>query len=213
MRAHRRRIQRHRRPDLTFTEPIPFTPVESPHQWKLTGETYHQPLKEGFFRATHPLPAKGGFVSTITFRFQDGGDDGLDIPEMNISAAGMMIRTAGFKPGEGEGYFCGVDMANNRLLQGKLNSKARGGGITLFPNPVDPQSPSGIPIANVVTINLPYRLTLRAEGSTLTCQALLPDHSIAEFTVEDPDLASGGFALFTAGAAAYFERVKVCAHD
>ncbi len=197
-----------------FSDPIPFTPIESPHGWTLTGTTYHQPLKDGFYRAAHSLPAQGDFIATITFRFQDGGDDGLTIPDTNISAAGLMIRTAGLKPGAGDGYFCGVDMASNRLIIGKTSGDELGSGtLSLFPNPMDPQSPPGIPIANVVTINLPYRLTLRAEGSLLTCQALLPDHGIAEFSVEDSDLTSGGFALFSAGASAYFERVKVCTHD
>jgi hypothetical protein len=64
-----------------------------------------------------------------------------------------------------------------------------------------------------VTTNTPYQIRLTAEGDLLTCLITLPDLSLVELTENDSDLGSGGVALFTAGATAQFETLKVCDHD
>jgi hypothetical protein len=56
----------------------------------------------------------------------------------------------------------------------------------------------------------PYRITFRVVHSQLTCQALLPDERQVAVSYQDTALKIGGFSLFTLGAAANVEMVKLC---
>jgi hypothetical protein len=190
-----------------------FTPVENAAGWGVVGNVYAQKLKDGVHRAAHTLAEQRGFVATVRLRIGEAGSAGLTVPADGLSAAGVVVRTAGLATGSGSGYYCGIDLKHSRLILGKTQGGDLGGGtLALFPNPTDPFGQPGKKITGGVQSNMPYRLTLRVEKEKLSCQVMLPDLSLIEFAEQDSALESGGLALFTAGAVAYFETVKVCAH-
>jgi hypothetical protein len=197
----------------TFPAPVPFTPVESGADWAHVGALYLQMSKDGVHRAVHTLADQLGFLASVQFRVTDKGDAKLTGTAQGVALAGVVVRTGSLGPGTGSGYYCAVDMAKSRLVLGKTKGDDLAKGImSLLPSPTDPFGEAGLKITEGVTLQLPYRVTLRAEGTQLQCQAVLPDSSIVEFSETDADLQAGGVALFTAGAAASFETVKVCAH-
>jgi hypothetical protein len=154
-----------------------------------------------------------GFIATVRLRLQEAGDAGLTVPNDGLSAAGVVVRTAGLGTGSGSGYYCGLDLKHNRLVLGKTKGGDLGTGtLALFPNPTDPFGQPGKKITGGVQSGMPYRITLRAEKEKLNCQVMLPDLSLVEFADQDSDLDAGGLALFAAGAVTHFETVKVCAH-
>lgn len=199
---------------VNFAPPVPFSPVESSGDWAASKGVYNQLQRDGVRRTVHSMAARKGYLAVVQLQLGEGGDDGLSEPAKNVSMAGVVVRTAGLAKGAGAGYYCGVDLANERLMAGKTSGSELGSGkLTLFPNPTDPFGDPGKKINKGVIKNTTYRVTLRAEGDELTCEVMLPDNSLVELKATDSDLTSGGLALFTAGARASFFSVKVCAHD
>lgn len=198
---------------VSFTSPVPFDPVEDPGDWSLVGAVYKQGNADGMRRAAHHTLTKvADYVATVRFRLMQGGDDGLTSPGQNISMAGVVVRTANLAGGTGSGYYCGIDLAGHRMLVAKTSgTDLSQGKIELYPGPTDPFGTAGKPITKGVATNAPYQVTLQVEGPAIICQALLPDLSVMEIVEHDTELAVGGMALFTAGAVAEFETVKVCA--
>lgn len=197
-----------------FEAPVPLTPVENAGDWELLGGIYRQLTQDGLRRSALSSQPKKGFITSVTFRIMGAGDDGLTQPAKNISMVGVVVRTSSLSPGGGSGYYCGIDLANSRVAMGKTTGDdLKSGKLTLFPNPTDPFGEPGKKIVKGVTTNTPYQVKLTAEGDLLTCLITLPDLSLVELTENDSDLDSGGVALFTAGATAQFETLKVCDHD
>lgn len=197
-----------------FKSPVPFNPVEAAGDWVLVSAAYTQLKKDGVHRAAHAtLADQKDFLATVQLRLVESGDDGLTVPDKNIGMAGVAARTGSLAPGAGTGYYCGVDLPNNRVALAKtVGGDLAAGKMQLFTSPTDPFGEPGKKVTNGVKPQLPYRIALRTEGSSITCQLTLPDLSVLEFTEKDTDLTAGSLALFTAGAVAYFESVKVCVH-
>jgi hypothetical protein len=196
-----------------FKSPVAFTPIESAADWELVSGVYQQGVSDGVHRSVHSTADGKGYLATVRVRASATGDDKLVSPTNNISLLGVAVRTSGLAAGAGSSYYCGVDFANSRLLLAKTVGGDLGAGkLTLFPNPTDPYGEPGMKISGGVQLKLAYRVTLRAEGTSLTCQVMLPDLSLVEFTDTDADLTTGGLALVAVGAVGYFEAVKVCAH-
>jgi hypothetical protein len=195
----------------SFTLPAPFTPVEAPASWTIVGGTYTQMSTDGLNRSAS-AGTQQSFLSTTRLRLQATGDAKLPGVSRALNMGGVVIRTGALAPGAGTGYFCGVDAATSRLMLAKtLTGDLAQGKLQFFPNPTDPYGDPGMKIGGSgVLLNLPYKVTLRAVGTKLTCQVLLPDLSLVEYSATDADLQGGGFALFTAGASAHFESVKLC---
>ncbi len=188
-----------------------LTPVEIEQNWKIIEGAYHQTSKNGIQRAQFSQHLYRDLLATLSFRFIEAGDDGLSEPVTNLSLAGLFARTAELDKGKGSGYFCALDLAGNRLVVGKTsNDGLAQGKLTLFPNPQDPAAPPGKMINQGISTSMSYQLTMSAKGKQLICQVLLPTDFIYEITVTDGEFSSGSFALFTAGASAYFQTVKVC---
>jgi hypothetical protein len=198
---------------LSFTTVDPFKAVDSDN-WELVGGILRQSAKNNIQRAAHTgITGQTGYVVTARFRLMEGGEDGLTHPQKNLSMAGVAVRTSGFGPGAGSAYYCGVDMAQNRLGIAKtVGDDLKNGKMAFFPHPTDPFADPGKEIVKGVTKNAPYRVTLRVEDGEVFCQLLLPDLTLMEVSEKDQDLTSGGMALFTVGAVAQFEAVKVCAY-
>jgi len=198
---------------LSFTSPVPFLPVEDATQWSVLGGIYRQGSRDGVHRSAHGGISAAGFVATARFRLMDQGDDGLTSPNKNLSMAGVVARTAGLAPGKGDGYYCGVDLANGLMIMGKtVGDDLAQGKMALYPNPTDPYAEPGKEIIGGVAVNAPYQVTLHLEGSSIKCQVLLPGLSLMEIVEQDSELTSGGLALFTTGAVAQFEAVKACTY-
>lgn len=199
---------------LTFSDPVPFTPVEDASQWSVVGGVYRQGSKDGFHRSAHnDVTDAKGLAATVRFRLMVSGDDALNIPNKNLSMAGVAVRTSGLSTGNGDGYYCGVDLANALMIIGKTTGNDLSQGkMALYPNPTDPFADPGKKIAEGVAANAPYQVTLQVEQDKLTCQVLLPSLSLVEVVEHDSGLTSGGLALFTAGAVAQFEAVKACTY-
>jgi len=197
-----------------FEAPVPFEAVEDPADWSLVAGVFRQATSDGVRRAVHKaLTAYSGFQATVQLKLMGGGDDGLASPDQNLSMAGIVVRTKTLAANGGDGYYCGVDLAGNRMLIGKtVGADLAQGTMSLYPSPTDPFGQPGKKITQGVAIKAPYQLTLRVEGDVITCQVLLPDLSLLEITENDKDLTSGGVALFTTGARADFEAVKICAY-
>jgi hypothetical protein len=198
-----------------FSEPVPFSPVEETASWSLRGTAYQQTTADSIQRAQHStLAAQSGYIATTLLRITATGDDGLNVPGRNLSMAGIMARTGELGPGTGRGYYCGLDMADDRLILAKTEGDdLQNGLLHFFPNPTDPYAEPGKKIGEALIPNSSYRLMLRVEGGALTCQVVISNSEIVVMHHLDEDpLPAGGLALFTAGAAAYFETVKVCAH-
>lgn len=198
----------------TFESPVPFEAVEDPTDWSLVAGVFRQATSDGVRRAAHKtLTSYSGFQATVQLRLMGSGDDGLTSPTQNLSMAGIAIRTGTLAANGGDGYYCGVDLAGSRMLIGKtVGADLAQGTMSLYPSPTDPFALPGKKIYQGVALKAPYQLTLRAEGDVITCQVLLPDLSLLEITETDKDLSSGGVALFTTGARADFEAVKICAY-
>jgi hypothetical protein len=197
----------------SFAKPASFTAVEDTADWGLTGTSYSQRTKDGVRRAVHSLAEQRGFIATVRLRLVEQGDAKLTNPADGLAAAGVVVRTSGLAPGAGAGYYCAVDLKHSRLVLGKTaGGDLAAGKLALFPNPTDPFGQPGKKVTSGVQAGMPYRVTLRVDKEKLGCQVMLPDLSVVEFSEQDADLASGGLALFTAGATAHFEAVKVCAH-
>jgi len=195
----------------SFANPISFTAVEAAADWKLLGASYAQVVKDGVHRASAGLSDQAPFLTTARLRISEAGDAKLSALGRPLSLAGVVVRASGLGEGKGTGYYCGIDFASSRLLLGKTTGDDLGKGkLALFPNPTDPFGEPGMKITGGLHTELPYRVTLRAVGQQLTCQVILPDLSLIEFSDADTELTSGGLALFTAGAAANFEAVKLC---
>lgn len=190
-----------------FIDPVPFTPVEQSGDWKALSGVYIQGSSDGVRRAAHNVfTAVKDSLATVKLRFRSKGDDGLSTPATNVSLAGVVVRTGKLAPGAGDGYFCGVDAANSRLVIGKATGTDLAlGKLTLFP------SPQGKALGKSVALSLAYHVKLQVSGDMLTCQVVLPDGiTSVDASLKDRDLLSGGVALFTAGASAQFETVKLC---
>ncbi|MCC6749941.1 MAG: thrombospondin type 3 repeat-containing protein [Deltaproteobacteria bacterium] len=192
----------------SFPQAVPFTPVESPANWQLVGRAYKQASKNGVQRAAHALEDQTAYQATVRLSFLEAGDDGLTVPANGVSLAGVVVRTSGLGPGTGSGYYCAIDLKNFRLVIGKTKADELGKGqLPLF---AEPASEPGKPITRGVKVNIPYSLTLRARDGQLTCRVTSPDLSQVETTAADSEFTRGGLAIFTAGASAIFESVKVC---
>jgi hypothetical protein len=192
--------------DITsFTDPIAFTPVENTNDWHLVGSAYQQSKKDGVHRSQYLLKEEQkNFFATVKLRIPEGGDDNLNVPT-NVSLAGVVVRTQNLTTGQGSGYYCGIDVDQNQLILGKTAGKdLEDGHFTIVGNKMisDKISPLGS-----------YRVLLRAVGSKLSCIVAIADDKLVELTAVDDDLLQGSMALFTAGASAYFETVKVCTHQ
>jgi hypothetical protein len=197
---------------LSFATVEPFKPVDSNH-WEVLGGVLRQGAENNIQRAEHTgITDQTGYVVTARFRLMEGGDDGLSHPTKNLSMAGVAVRTTGLGPGAGSAYYCGVDLAQSRVGIAKTSGDdLKNGKMAFFPNPTDPFADPGKAIVEGVTKNTPYRVTLHVEDDKIVCQLLLPNLSLIEVSETDQELTSGGMALFTVGAVAQFEAVKVCA--
>jgi hypothetical protein len=185
--------------------------------WSLIGSVLHQPEKDGMQRARKELQDQKDFVATTTFRLRKRGEDQLTTlpaptppdPETQLSMAGVMVRTSNLGTIRGDGYYCGVDLQNFRLFIAKTTGQdLPQKQIVLL---AEPFSKPGKLLGRPVVLDTPYTVTLRAVGTLLTCTVVLPDQSQIEQTITDADITAGAFALFTIGASADFEMVKVCA--
>lgn len=191
-----------------FSTPVPFTAVDGA-SWQLLGNVYEQSKIDGMQRARFEMLPQRSFLATATFRFRATGDDGLTNPAQNVAMAGVAVRTADLGQGQGAAYYCGIDFASWYLMLAKSQGSELGQGtLTLF---ADPNSKPGKAINKQLYIDTPYTVELRAVGTELRCTVHLPDLSRVEYFVNDPDLSTGQFALFTVGASANFTAVKVCA--
>ncbi|MFH1132194.1 MAG: hypothetical protein V1754_12730 [Pseudomonadota bacterium] len=191
----------------------PFEPVESKSDWKVVSKgdksSYRQRVEYGLRRSGYETVAKKNFLVTTRLWLLAEGDDELSTPTKNLSMAGIVVRTSDLGVKQGDGYYCGVDLASWRLMIGKTKGDdLEQGKIVLFG---DPFSDPGKLIVSGVEKELPYLLTFRVVGNELLCRVLLPDFSFVENSATDTDLGTGEFALFTVGASTEFETVKACA--
>jgi hypothetical protein len=187
-----------------------FAPVEALSDWKITDEIYRQLNPDGLRRstvtATSVIPS---FLATVTFRFSEAGNAGLKSPSENISFAGVIVRMVHVTNSKDDGYYCGVDLANHRLLVAKSSGTNLANKTLVLFSESHADKP-GKTIIQGVQRQAPYRITFRVVQSQLKCQALLPDGRQVEVSYQDTALKTGGFSLFTLGAAANFETVKLC---
>lgn len=202
--------------DFSVATPFPFSPVENAGDWKIISKAYKQIATDGLHRSASTLPDQKGFIATATLNLNEGGDDGLTTPANNLNMAGVLVRTGQMVSMAGSGYYCGIDRVSGRLLLGKTTGDdLEKGQIHFFLSPSDPLGDPGMKISGGISFNTSYEITLQADGTQLLCRVLLPNRSYIEFTQNDTDdsrLLAGGFALFSLGATASFEKVKVCAH-
>jgi hypothetical protein len=200
--------------DITsFTDGSPFDPVESPESWKVVGSSFLQTSPDGVHRAAHPMSPKAGFVASIQLRLKESGDDSLSDPAEDLALGGIMARTANLGPASGDSYYCAIDLAGQRLVMARTTGDDLASHtVTLMPSPTDPFGKPGKPITTGLQADTPYRLVFRVDGDQLQCQVILGAASIIEVTEEDDALDAGGMGLFTVGASAEFEAVKVCTH-
>jgi hypothetical protein len=205
---------RRTRLDITsFSGAVPFTPVENASRWTVVAGTYLQSSPDGVNRAV-AAGTQQGVLATVRLRLASAGDARLPALGRPLNMVGVAARTAGLAENAGSGYYCGIDLATSRLVLAKTSgSDLADGKIALFPNPTDPYGLPGVRISGGLHLMMPYRVTMRVVGAQLICQVMLPDLSVVTFSESDEELTSGGFALFTAGASAHFESVKLCAQE
>ena len=200
--------------DITsFTSPVPFTPVEQASDWQLYSGAYLQYSRDGLRRAAHTVFAGITDASaTVTLSLRGQGDDGLKEPATGIAMAGVILRTGQLSPGKGQGYYCGVDIKNNRLAIGETaGSELLQGILHLHTDPSNSNDPPGRRISKAVQLNMAYIIKFQVVGTSLVCLLVMPDQiTQVETTLKDSSLASGGMALFTVGASAQFSKVKMC---
>jgi hypothetical protein len=195
----------------TFTDPSPFRPIENAADWRVIGGALQQVSTTNVRRAVHGMAAQQDLVANVRLQFAGKGDDGLTEPAGNVALAGVVVRAAGVAAGFGSGYYCAVDMANARLVIGRTSGddlqKKR---MLLLPDAGNPVDPPGRRLGTPVLQALSYQLKMTAEGRKLTCQVVQPNLALVETSVDNAVSGTGQLGLFTVGAAAQFETVKVC---
>jgi hypothetical protein len=196
----------------SFTSAASFAPVESTADWVVKSGAYQQTSKNGVQRSVYTGSSKADLSATTKLQLFESGDDGLSDPSDNVTMAGLILRSSGAASGAGSGYWCGLDLSNERLALGRTATDDLGNGkIYLYPSITDPYGPPGQKIMSGVKASSPYRLTLTVEGSEITCRVVLTDGlTIVEIERTDSTLSSGGLALFTLGVSAQFEQLKAC---
>ncbi len=197
-----------------FTDPAPFDPVEQASSWKVLGGYYQQASTNGLNRAAHEsISPQDDLLVLAVIRFTGRGDDGLvfdDGEDNNASLAGVVVRTAGLSANAGGGYYCALDQQNVRLVSGRTQgSDLASDKLELFGDTTGP----GSGIIRPIREDTPYTITMRIVDDQISCRALLADLSQVETNAQDKTLTTGGMALFTAGASALFESVKVCGRN
>ncbi len=200
--------------DITsFSAPVPFTPVDQASDWSLVAGVYVQHSKNGVRRAAHSVfTGLTNAFATVKLRLRGQGEDKLTLPANGVSLAGVILRTGKLAPGNGDGYYCAVDIKNKRLVIGETaGSDLSKGVLNLHTDPSNISDPPGQKISKGVQLNQPYLIKFQVDATSLVCQLVLPDQiTSVETTLKDSSLASGGMALFTAGASAQFDSVKIC---
>ena len=200
--------------DITsFSSPVPFTPVDQANDWQLLAGVYVQHSKDGVRRAAHSVfTGLTDAFAIVKLRLLGQGDDGLTIPTKGISMAGVILRTGKLAPGNGDGYYCGVDIKNGRLIIGETDgNKLKKGVFDLHADPTNVSDPPGLKISKTLQLSSPYIIKFQVEGTSLVCQIVLADQiTQVETTLKDSSFSSGGMALFTVGASAQFDSVKIC---
>lgn len=197
----------------SFTSPVPFIPVDQATDWQLMSGVYVQHSKDGVRRAAHSVfTGLTDAFATVKLRLRGQGVDGLTVPAKDVSMAGVILRTGKLAPGNGDGYYCGVDMRNGRLVIGETaGSELKQGLLKLHTDPANASDPPGQKISKAVQLNQPYIIKFQVEGTSLVCTLVLPDQiTSVETALKDSSLTSGGMALFTIGASAQFDSVKIC---
>jgi hypothetical protein len=201
--------------DIVDFKEAQFNPVEDASVWAKTAQggvsVYQQLSANGVQRSVYNLPVYPTYLVTVQLKLVNAGDDGLEEPSDGLAMAGVAVRTSSFNPGKGDGYYCGVDLTNNRIAIGETNGSDLGQKkVSLF---ADPFATPGKPVAGGVVAGLTYKLTFRTVADQLLCQATLPEESLVQTTATDSSLAQGGVALFTMGVSARFEAMKICANN
>jgi len=200
--------------DITsFSAPVPFTPVDQATDWQLLSGVYVQHSKDGVRRAAHSVfTGLTDAFATVKLRLRGQGDDGLSVPAKGISMAGVILRSGKLAPGNGDGYYCGVDIKNGRLVIGETaGSELKQGQLKLHADPANASDPPGQKISKALQLNTPYLIKFQLVGTSLVCQLVLSDQiTQVETTLKDSSHTSGGMALFTIGASAQFDSVKIC---
>ena len=193
---------------------VQFTPVEVESNWRVSTRFYQQTGRDGVNRARHVLEATEDAMAVVTAQMLATGDDGLTLPAGTLSNAnivGVVLRASGLSTGRGSGYYCALDRGNLRVYIGKTRSDDLSQGrISLF------SDTAGVPgrrIEQPINLNQPLTLSFRVLGEELRCALLLNGGVRVEAVATDSEIKSGGMALFTAGAAAAYETVKVCGHN
>lgn len=186
---------------------MPFSAVDGDN-WDVVGVHYKQSNINGIQRTVYQGDSFANYWAKASFRFNQLGDDFITDPEDNLSMAGILLRADYVGINKGDGYYCGIDVNRRRLFIAKtedddLNLKK----FTLF---AETSSDPGKAINQEIALDQDYSLIFRAEGSSLVCTALLPDHSQVEFSYQDSSVSRGKFAIFTLGASASFSAVKAC---
>ncbi len=199
----------------SFSTPVPFKPVEQPTDWQLVTGVYKQHSKIGMRRAAHTKYLFGGpadAFATVKLKLLGQGDDGLKVPKNGVSMAGVILRTGKLGLGNGEGYYCGVDIRNQRLVIGETaGSELKQGLLKLHVDPANVSDPPGQKISKKVQLQFSYTIKFQVVATSLVCQLVHTDGiTQVETTLKDSSLASGGMALFTVGASAQFDTVKIC---
>ena len=197
----------------SFTSPVPFTPVDQASDWQLTTGVLVQHSKDGVRRAAHSVfTGLSDAFATVKLQLHGEGDDGLTIPAKGVSMAGVILRTGKLAPGNGDGYYCGLDIKNNRLVIGETaGAELKQGVFKLHPDPSNIADPPGLKISKTVQLKQSYIIKFQVVDTSLVCQVVLSDGiTLVETTLKDSSLTTGGMALFTVGASAQFDSVKIC---
>jgi|GEM_PF-5408609 hypothetical protein len=198
-----------------FDDAALFTAVESGSNWSIVTQgsqgLLRQGSADGLQRSKATTATMTSYLATATLLFRQSGNDGLSIPTDNISMAGILVRGGKLAEGTGDGYYCGVDLANWRIAIGRTSgSDLADGTLNLV---ADPFSDPGKSISQGVQINQPYKIEFRVVGDQLNCEVVLADNSRITTSATDSTLTSGEMALFTVGAAADYETVTICGNE
>ena len=197
----------------SFSSPVPFTPVDQASDWQLVSGVYIQHSQDKVRRAAHNVfTGLSNAMALVKLQLRGQGDDGLTTPAKPVSMAGLILRSSKLAPGAGNGYYCGLDIRNGRLVIGETTGNDLGQGkLPLHTDPDNASDPPGRKISNGVQLNRPYTIMFEVRGDELICQVLLTDNvTTVETKLTDTTLTTGGMALFTVGASARFDTVKLC---
>jgi hypothetical protein len=173
-----------------------FQPLLTAASWGYGTNGYAQTWANDLHVSWVNAPGGAPVSITATVTLTGQGLDDFNTPTGRFSVAGLMVRPSGLTATNIQGYLCGLDLRNGRVLLGRMDGPYLAGQGNLV---VLGQQ------TRAVAQYAALPLSLAAQGATITCTS-----GTTTVSATDATFAAGSVGLFTIGATARFRDATYC---